>query len=127
MTKSFSRTEASAAMTHEAEPYRMTRLDKLEGGARASLVQGMGMDEGTVAAIVGEPNAGKTAFAVSLAVSFAAGAGSWLGRKIMPGPVCYFAAEAPGSVTMRAKAAAWRAVSKRGRIYICTAVPGLGG
>jgi RecA-family ATPase len=139
MTKSFTRTEAgpylarknasaTATMTEtQVKPYPITRLDKLEGVARAGLVQGMGMDKGTVAAIVGPPNAGKTAFAVSLGVSFAARAQSWLGRKIMPGPVCYFAAEAPGSVTMRAKAAAWRAVCKRGRIYICKSVPGLGG
>jgi RecA-family ATPase len=123
MTKNFTRTEAQ----RETGPYPITRLDKLESNARAQLVQGMGMDKGTVAAIVGPPSAGKTAFAVSLGVSLAAREQFWLGRKIMPGPVCYFAAEAPGSVTMRAKAAALRTKCKDSPFYICKAVPGLGG
>jgi putative DNA primase/helicase len=144
MTKTFTRAEArpylgknaretagDATAQDEIEtqgnPYPVKRLDKLKAATRHALVQGIGMDEGTVAAIVGEPGAGKTAFSISLAMSFAAAKSSWLGRKIMPGPVCYFAAEAPGSVTMRAKAAAIRAACERGPIYICKAVPSLGG
>jgi RecA-family ATPase len=123
VTKNYTKAEAQ----RETGPYPITRLDKLEGAVRAALVQGMGMDRGTVAAIVGPPNAGKTAFAVSLGVSFAARASFWLGRKIMPGSVCYFAAEAPGSVTMRAKAAALRAKCRCSHFHICKAVPGLGG
>jgi RecA-family ATPase len=126
MTKSITRTEYFK-ITGKPKPYPAPSLDKLEGAARAALVQGMGMDEGTVAAIVGPPNAGKTAFAVSLGVDFAARKRFWLGRKIMPGSVCYFAAEAPGSVTMRAKAAALRAKCRCSHFHICKAVPGLGG
>jgi RecA-family ATPase len=110
-----------------AEPYAITSLDKLESAERAGLVQGMGIDRGTVVAIVGPPGTGKSALAVSLGVNLAADKQFWLGRKIMPGPVCYFAAEAPGSVTMRAKAAALRAGCTCDRFYICNAVPGLGG
>jgi RecA-family ATPase len=123
MTRNFTRAEAQ----RETGPYSAPGLDQLESATRAALVQGMGMDESTVAAIVGPPNAGKTAFAVSLGVSFAARAHLWLGRKIMPGSVCYFAAEAPGSVTMRAKAAASRARCRGSHFHICKAVPGLGG
>lgn len=123
MTKNFTKAEAE----RETGPYPITSLDKLKTATRAQLVQGMGMDKGTVAAIVGQPSAGKTAFAVSLGVSLAAREALWLGCKIMPGPVCYFAAEAPGSVTRRAKAAARRVKRKGSQFHICTAVPGLGG
>jgi RecA-family ATPase len=110
------------------EAYPVERLDALIAPPRAAIVQGMGLDEGTVAAIVGQPNAGKTAFAVSLGLAIAGGAERWLNCKIRNGPTVYFAAEAPGSVTRRAKAAVQRcAYESATPIYICKSVPELGG
>lgn len=108
-------------------PFEMQRLDALEARPRPAIVQGIGFDRASVAAIVGTPNAGKTAFAISLALHLAARAERWLGLKIAGGPVIYFGAEAPGSVIMRARAAAKRLTATTLPMYISNAVPGLGG
>jgi KaiC/GvpD/RAD55 family RecA-like ATPase len=111
-----------------ADAYRVTRLDELTAAPRAAVVQGMGLDEGAVAAIVGAPNAGKTAFAISLALAVGARTDRWLGRKVAGGPVLYFAAEAPGSVVMRARAAVYRqAFDRQPALYVAAAAPGMGG
>lgn len=105
----------------------VNRLDDIDSKPRVAIVQGLGLDREAVAAIVGSPNAGKTAFAVSLAVHLAARAERWLGLKITGGPVVYFGAEAPGSVIMRARAAAQRIQAQGLPLYISPSVPGLGG
>jgi KaiC/GvpD/RAD55 family RecA-like ATPase len=66
-----------------AEPYPVSRLDELTAPLRAAIIQGLGLDEGSVVAIVGAPNAGKTAFAISLALAMAARADRWLGCKAL--------------------------------------------
>ena len=104
-----------------------TRLDETEAQPRDAIVQGLGFDRSSVAAIVGSPNAGKTAFALSLFTAVAAGVDRWLGLKIRGGAVLYFGAEAPGSVIMRARAAAKRLDAKAVPLYVSGAVPGLGG
>ncbi len=71
---------------------------------REAVIQGLGLDAGAVAAIVGSPNSGKTVFAVSLGIAVAAGSERWLGLKVSGGAVVYFGAEAPASVRMRARA-----------------------
>lgn len=109
------------------QPFEARRLDQLENAPREAIVQGLGLDRSSVAAIVGSPNAGKTAFAISLALHVAARAERWLGQKIAGGPVIYFGAEAPGSVIMRARAAATRLGASTVALYISSAVPGLGG
>ena len=117
-----------ASTTSTVEAFRVQRLDELTSAPRPAIVQGMGLDEGAVAAIVGAPNAGKTAFAISLALAVAAHADRWLGRKLAGGPVIYFAAEAPGSVVMRARAALLRCGFERApALYIASAAPGMGG
>jgi hypothetical protein len=64
---------------------------------------------------------------VSIGIHVAAGCKEWLGLKIGGGPVLYVAAEAPGSVKMRAKAAASRLPAYQHLpFYITSAVPGLG-
>jgi hypothetical protein len=107
--------------------FEAQRLDEFAAEPRESIVQGLGFDRESVVAIVGSPNAGKTAFAVSLALHLAARQGRWLGLKVAGGPVIYFGAEAPGSVIMRARAAALRLGVASIPLYLSTAVPGLGG
>jgi len=120
--------DAGSSSAPAAEPYPVTRLDELASAPRAAVVQGLGLDEGAVAAIVGAPNAGKTAVAVSLALAVAGHSERWLGRKLKGGPVVYVAAEAPGSVVMRARAAVSRQVfDRKPALYISKAVPGMGG
>jgi KaiC/GvpD/RAD55 family RecA-like ATPase len=119
---------ANGVITEKREPFACQRLDKIEARQRPAVVQGLGLDEGTVAAIVGTPNAGKTAFAVHLALSVAGRADRWMGLKISGGPVTYFAPEAPASVTMRARAALSRlGLPQAPALYISDAVPALGG
>ncbi len=103
------------------------RLSEIQAVTSQTVVQGLGFDEGAVAAIVGTPNAGKTAFAISLALAIATRAERWLGLKIAGGPVLYFGAEAYASVVMRAQAAARRLANPNPAIYLCAEAPGLGG
>jgi hypothetical protein len=107
--------------------FAVERLDTMTTTAGGGVVQGLGLDRRTVAAVIGMPNAGKTAFVVGLGVHIAAGCKEWLGLKIASGPVLYVAAEAPGSVKMRARAAAAQ-LAKHGHVafYITPAVPALG-
>jgi hypothetical protein len=118
---------------HAGEPcsepaaFAAHRLDEIDMKPRAAVVQGLGFDEGAVGAIVGAPNAGKTAFAISLMLHSASRSGTWLGLKIAGGPGLYFGAEAPGSVIMRGKAAAQRLSIRNPPLYISASVPGLGG
>lgn len=110
------------------EPFEARRLDEISVTTRRSIVQGIGFDEGAVAVIGGSPNTGKTAYAVSMALASAGGAERWLGLKIAGGPVAYFAPEAPASVKMRAKAGAARMeLPHAPALYICEAVPAIGG
>jgi KaiC/GvpD/RAD55 family RecA-like ATPase len=113
-----------------AAPFNFRRLDQIESQPRAAVVQGLGFDESAVAAIVGAPNAGKTAFAVSLALAVASRAERWMNLKIAGGPVVYFGAEAPASVNMRARAAVARlegAAARSPAFYVSDAAPGIGG
>jgi hypothetical protein len=103
------------------------RLDEMQSTARPTVVQGLGLAQGTVAAIVGLPNSGKTAFAISLGLHVAGRRERWLTRKVKGGPAIYFAAEAPGSVTMRAKAAVTRQAFGKPSFYVTAAAPGIGG
>ena len=79
----------------EAEPFICQRLDEINPAPRSEIVQGLGFDDGAVAAIVGAPNAGKSAFAVSLMLAVASRAERWMGLKVAGGPAVYFAPEAP--------------------------------
>lgn len=107
--------------------YPLERLDCLAVTTRIAVVQGLGLDQATVCAIIGAPNAGKTAFAISLGVHVATGCKDWLGLKLTSGPVLYVGAEAPGSVRMRGKAALEHlSVCSHVAFYITPAVPGLG-
>ncbi len=82
---------------------------------------------GQVLAVVGAPNAGKTALGIDHGLSIAANE-TWFGLKVSGGPVVYFAPEAPGSVIMRARAAASRKYpDRRLPFYIATGTPELGG
>lgn len=110
------------------EAFPICRLDQAAITPRKAVVQGIGFDEGAVATICGDPNAGKTAFAVSFALAISGGADQWLGLKIANSPVVYFAAEAPASVKMRARAAADRMdLPRPPALYISDSVPALGG
>ncbi|MEZ5514070.1 MAG: AAA family ATPase [Steroidobacteraceae bacterium] len=109
-----------------AKPYLFAALDELPDESAPAIVQRT-IGCGEVVAIGGAPGAGKTAFGVDLAVHVAAGA-TWFGLKVAGGPVVYFAAEAPGSVVMRAKAAARRKFPDAPLpLYIVRAAPSLGG
>lgn len=104
------------------------RLEDFDTAPRGEIVQGLGFDAASVVAIVGAPNTGKTALAVSLALAVASRAESWMGLKVAGGPVIYFAPEAPASVTMRARAAVSRlALPKAPALYLSAAVPAIGG
>lgn len=117
-----------AAANQIVEPFATQRLDEAAIEPRHSVVQGLGLDSGAVAAEVGVPNGGKTALAISLAIAAASRAERWLGLKVSGGPVVYFAAEAPASVKMRARAAAARMELGRAlAFYVCDAVPAIGG
>jgi KaiC/GvpD/RAD55 family RecA-like ATPase len=119
---------APASEGSGAAPFEVRRLDDITVDARRAVVQGLGLDESAVAAIVGSPNAGKTAFAVSLALAVASRTERWLNLKVAGGPALYFGAEAPASVKMRARAAAARMEAQRAAaFYISEAVPAIGG
>lgn len=110
-----------------AQAFPVQRLDEVTVIARDSLVQNLGLDEGAVAAIVGAPNGGKTAFGVSGGLAVAAGLDDWLGLRVAQAPVLYVAPEAPASVRMRARAAAQRLGLGRIPFYVSDGVPAIGG
>jgi KaiC/GvpD/RAD55 family RecA-like ATPase len=101
-------------------------LDEIPDPGQTDIVQRL-YGHGSVIAMVGPPNAGKTALGVDHGLSIAARE-TWFGLKVSGGPVIYFAPEAPGSVIMRAKAAAGRKYAERRLpFYIATGTPELGG
>jgi RecA-family ATPase len=109
-----------------AKPFEVIALAVTPTEARPAVVQRL-IESSTVIAIVGAPNGGKTALAIDLAEHIAAGV-TWFGLKVAGGPVIYIAAEAPGSVTMRAKAAAERKFAgRRLPFYLVVEAPLLGG
>jgi len=125
----YERDEPGGNGKHEKgiEPFEYRRLDEIETEPRVAVVQGLGFDEGAVVAIVGAPNAGKTAFAISLALAIASRSDRWLNLKVAGGPVVYFAAEAPASVKMRARAAVARMAVQSPAFYVSEAAPAIGG
>jgi hypothetical protein len=107
------------------EPYEVRSLDEIEETSQDDTVQGM-YGGGTVITMVGPPGAGKTALGVDHGLHLAARE-SWFGLKVSGGPVVYFAAEAPASVTVRAKAAAERKFGgRRLPFYVARGTPELG-
>ena len=126
--RELARFQVAPATTAPAAPFEVRRLDETTTEPRRAIVQSLGLDEAAVVAIVGSPNAGKTAFAVSLALPVAGRVESWLGLKVAGGPVVYFGAEAPASVKMRARAAVSRLELPRApAFYVTDAVPAIGG
>ncbi len=117
----------SATTNRGAQAFPVQRLDEATFEPRESLVQNLGLDAGTVAAIVGAPNGGKTAFAVSLGLAVASELDHWLGLRVARAPVLYVAPEAPASVKMRARAASQRLELDRPAFYVSDGVPALGG
>lgn len=110
------------------EPFAIQRLDQVILHTRHSVVQGLGLDDGTVVAVVGVPNGGKTGLSVSLGIAAASRLERWLNLKLAGGPVVYFAAEAPASVKMRARAAVQcMELNRAPAFYVCDAVPAIGG
>jgi AAA domain-containing protein len=101
-------------------------LDEIEDGSHADIVQGL-YGGSTVIAMVGSPGAGKTAIGIDHGAHLAAGE-LWFGLKVAGGPVVYFAAEAPASVIMRAKACVREKFpGRRLPFYVATGAPELGG
>lgn len=106
--------------------FAVRALYEIEDGAHADIVQGL-YGGSTVIAMVGSPGAGKTAIGIDHGIHLAADE-SWFGLKVAGGPVVYFAAEAPTSVVMRAKAcAAEKFPDRRFPFYIAKGTPELGG
>jgi hypothetical protein len=93
----------SGVPTTEIKAFAFRSLDDIETSAEPEIVQGI-YGHGAVIAVVGAPNAGKTALGVDHGLAVAANS-TWFGLKVNGGPVIYFAPEAPASVIMRAKAA----------------------
>src|ERR1700679_2493577 len=84
--------------------FTVLALDQAKHSITGEIVQGL-YGAGQLIAIVGAPNGGKTALKIDQLLAVAARQ-SWFNLKVAGGPVVYFAPEAPGSVTMRARAAA---------------------
>ncbi len=111
----------------EPEPFEFFSFATADIKPRPYLVQRF-IEEQSVVVIVGTPNAGKTAFAIDMALHVAIGA-TWFGLKVQKSPVLYVAAEAPGSVVMRMRAA-MRSKIPEGDIaglYGMSVAPDLGG
>jgi hypothetical protein len=114
------------AESDKPKAFAVSALDEIEEASQADIVQGL-YGGSTVIAMVGTPGAGKTALGVDHGEHLAANA-AWFGLKVSGGPVVYFAPEAPGSVIMRAKAAATRKFpGRRLPFYVTTGTPELGG
>jgi hypothetical protein len=107
------------------ETFPFTAVGDLPQETQPEIVQGM-IGPQSVGAVAGSPNAGKTFFGLDLAAHVAANA-TWFGRKVQGGPVVYVAAEAPGSVKIRARVlASEKFPGIRLPLYIVTAAPALG-
>jgi putative DNA primase/helicase len=109
----------------EPEPFQIRGLDDISDEQPPETVQRL-YGPGNVIALVGAPNAGKTALGVDHGLSIAANA-TWFGLKVSGGPVAYFAPEAPASVVMRSKAAKnQKFPNRRLPFYVSSATPELG-
>lgn len=109
----------------EPESFKIRGLDEISDEQPAEIVQRL-YGPGNVIALVGAPNAGKTALGVDHGLSIAANA-AWFGLKVSGGPVAYFAPEAPASVVMRSKAAKKEKFpDRRLPFYISSGTPELG-
>lgn len=107
--------------------FPVTHLDDVGVAGQADIVQNL-YGHGSLIAMVGVPNSGKTALAIDHGLALATNAEHWFGLKISPGPVIYIASEAPGSVIMRATAARLRKYpDQRPAFYIVKDAPQLGG
>jgi hypothetical protein len=107
------------------EAFSFAALDQVADEVSAEIVQSV-FGAGTVGVMPGAPNTGKTFLAVNLGVHVAAKE-PWFGCKVSGGPVLYVAAEAPGSVKIRARLAARQGFAdKRLPFYIVSCAPGLG-
>lgn len=122
------RNSANDCQQHEQAGYRVSKLTELDVKPRPAVIQRIGWDEGALAAVVGVPNGGKTALAIDAGLAVASGESTWLGLKVSSGPVLYVAAEAPGSVIVRGRAALVRkyASNRLPQFYIASAAPRLG-
>lgn len=109
------------------EPFEFFSFDTADIKPRPYLVQRF-IEEQSVVVIVGTPNAGKTAFAIDMALHVAMGA-TWFGLKVQKSPVLYVAAEAPGSVVMRMRAAMASKMQEGdvAGLYGMSVAPALGG
>src|SRR5258707_6176661 len=107
------------------EPFHIRGLDDISDEQPPETVQRL-YGPGNVLAVVGTPNAGKTALGVDHGLSIAANT-TWFGLKVSGGPVVYFAPEAPASVVMRSKAAKRQKFpNRRLPFYISSGTPELG-
>lgn len=93
----------NGSQPNEPEAFEAVNISEAEPEPRDETVQGL-IANGDVVALVGVPGSGKTALAIHLATMVTSGA-VFFGRLVRPGPVLYFAAEAPASVITRAKLA----------------------
>jgi hypothetical protein len=113
-------------LSESPKAFHVSALDELNDSTAAETVQGL-YGSGHLLALVGAPNAGKTALGVDHGL-FVAANETWFNLKVAGGPVIYFAPEAPASVIMRAKAAKRRKFSdRRLPFYVATGTPELGG
>lgn len=109
----------------EVAPYDAVNISEAEPQPRDETVQGL-IANGDVIAIVGTPGAGKTALAVHLMTCITSGK-LFFGRLVRPGPVLYFAAEAPDSVITRSQLAkARQSPEKRLAFYVVKEAPLIG-
>lgn len=106
-----------------AEPLAAERIDAITTNPAAQVVQRLVVG---VTVFAGLPNSGKSALALDLSLSVCARS-PWFGRKVHGGPVLYVAAEAAGSLVLRAKASLARKWDNRKLpLYVCSEVPALG-
>jgi hypothetical protein len=116
----------SAPSRPSLEGFVVRGLDEVQTDAPAEIVQ-RPYGHGHVIAMVGAPNAGKTALGVDHGLAVSANT-PWFDLKVKGGPVVYFAPEAPASVNMRARAAKARKYPDcRLPFYLAEGIPGLGG
>lgn len=86
-------------MTKQAAPFRIwTTADREAAAPKEWVVEGL-LGAGEVSGLVAPPTAGKSALALDLAATIAAGR-DWFERKVSPGAALYFAPER-GVVTLR--------------------------
>ena len=112
-------------IAQEPEPFDAVNISEAEAEPRDETVQGL-IANGDVIALVGTPGSGKTALAVYLSTMVTCGA-VFFGKLVRPGPVVYFAAEAPASVITRSKLAKAKvSPDKRLPFYVVSTAPLIG-